>query len=38
LEEAYALTEKRERTPPQDYLVAKREISDIGNGIQGPLI
>jgi hypothetical protein len=38
LEEAYALTEKRERTPPQDYLLAKKEISDIGNGIQDPLI
>jgi len=38
LEEAYALTEKREKTPPQDYLMAKGEISDIEDGIQGPLI
>jgi hypothetical protein len=38
LEEAYALTEKREKTPPQDYLLAKKAISDIGNGIQHPLI
>jgi hypothetical protein len=38
LEEAYALTEKRENTPPQDFLTAKREISEIENGIHGPLI
>ena len=38
LEEAYALTEKREKIPPQDFLKAKREISDIGDGIDGPLI
>ncbi len=38
MEEAYALTEKREKTPPQEFLLAKREISDIENGIQGPLI
>ena len=38
LEEAYALTEKREKTPPQDYLMAKGEISEIEDGIQGPRI
>jgi hypothetical protein len=38
LEEAYSLTQKREKTPPQDFLIAKREISDIGDGINGPLI
>jgi len=38
LEEAYSLTEKMEKTPPQDFLMAKREISDIENGINGPLI
>jgi len=38
MEEAYALTEKREKTPPQEFLMAKREISDIENGIQGPLV
>ena len=38
LEEAYALTEKMEKTPPQDFLMAKSEISDIENGIDGPLI
>jgi len=38
MEEAYALTEKREKTPPQEFLMAKREISEIDNGIQGPLI
>ncbi len=38
LEEAYALTEKMEKIPPQDFLKAKREITEIGNGIDGPLI
>jgi len=38
LEEAYSLTEKMEKTPPQDFLMAKKEISDIENGITGPLI
>jgi hypothetical protein len=38
LEEAYTLTEKKGKTPPQDYLMARREISDIGNGVHGPLI
>ncbi len=38
LEEAYSLTEKMEKTPPQDFLTAKRGISDIENGITGPLI
>ncbi|UCD71496.1 MAG: hypothetical protein JSW70_00485 [Syntrophobacterales bacterium] len=38
LEEAYALTEKMEKIPPQDFLTAKREISDIEDGIHGPLI
>jgi hypothetical protein len=38
LEEAYSLTQKMEKTPPQDFLIAKREISDIENGINGPLI
>lgn len=38
LEEAYSLTQRMEKTPPQDFLIAKREISDIGNGINGPLI
>jgi len=38
LEEAYSLTQKMEKTPPQDFLMAKREISDIENGINGPLI
>jgi len=38
LEEAYALTEKMEKTPPQDFLMAKKEISDIGDEIHGPLI
>jgi hypothetical protein len=38
LEEAHALTEKREKTPPQDFLTARREISDIENDIHGPLI
>jgi hypothetical protein len=38
LEEAHGLTEKRDKTSPQEYFMAKREISDIGNGIRGPLI
>jgi hypothetical protein len=38
LEEAYALTEKRGKTPPQDYPMAKRAISEIGDGVHGPLI
>lgn len=38
MEEAYARTEKREKTPPQEFLTAKRQISDIDNGIQDPLI
>lgn len=38
LEEAYSITEKEGKTPPQDYLMARREISDIGNGVHGPLI
>ncbi len=38
LEEAYALTEQKGKTPPQNYLMAKREIRDLGNVIHGPLI
>jgi hypothetical protein len=38
LEEAYSLTEKMKKAPPQDFLMARREISDIENGIDGPLI
>ena len=38
VEEAYSLTEKMEKTPPQDFLMAKGEISEIDNGINGPLI
>ena len=38
LEEAYSLTEKKGKTPSQAYLMARREISDIGNGVHGPLI
>jgi hypothetical protein len=38
LEEAYALAEKRGKTPPQDYALAKRAISEIGAGVDGPLI
>ncbi len=38
LEEAYALAEEKGRTPPQDYLMAKREISEIEDGVHGPLI
>ncbi len=38
LEEAYSLTEKMNNTPPQDFLLARREINDIENGINGPLI
>ncbi len=38
LDEAYALTEKMEKIPSKDFLAAKREISDIGDGIDGPLI
>ncbi len=38
LEEASALTEKMGKSLPQDFLAAKREISDIGDGIDGPLI
>jgi hypothetical protein len=38
LEEAYSLTQKREKTPPQGFLAAKREINEIGDGINGPLI
>jgi len=38
LEEACSLTEKKGKTPSQDYLMARREIGDIGNGVHGPLI
>jgi hypothetical protein len=38
LEEACALAEKRGKTPPQDYAVAKRAISEIGGEVDGPLI
>ncbi len=38
LEEAYSLTQEMEKTPPQDFLMAKSEISEIENGINGPLI
>jgi len=38
LEEAYALTEKMGKAPPQEFLMAKKEISEIENGVHGPLV
>jgi hypothetical protein len=38
LEEAYTLTEKMGKAPPQEFLTAKREITEIENGVHGPLV